>query len=162
MKFHESSKNRGIMCPPNCIRYPPILWTLTLWRRSIWMSQAISHDPSVLWWLMEFQLNFNYFPEKNHSTLSKQLENIIVKLGISKTFRTIKIKVLNGKQLYYVKKGWSFSLWWTIFLCFSVKSLETKVWILSVLERVAFYFVIMFFFLLYSFTLFWFLGYEYK
>ena len=111
---------------------------------------------------MEFQLNFNYFPEKNHSTLSKQLENIIVKLGISKTFRTIKIKVLNGKQLYYVKKGWSFSLWWTIFLCFSVKSLETKLWILSVLERVAFYFVIMFFFLLYSFTLFWFLGYEYK
>ena len=30
-----------------------------------------------------------------------------------------------------LKKGGSFSLWWTVFLWFSVKSLETKVWILS-------------------------------
>ena len=29
------------------------------------------------------------------------------------------------------KKGGSFSLWWTVFLWFSIKSLVTKVWILS-------------------------------
>ena len=40
----------------------------------------------------------NYFPEKNHSALSKQLTNILIKfctfkLSISKTLRTVEIKL---------------------------------------------------------------------
>ena len=35
----------------------------------------------------------NYFPEKNRSTLSKQLKNILTKFSISKTFSSVKIKL---------------------------------------------------------------------
>ena len=35
----------------------------------------------------------NYFPEKIHSTLSKQLTNIVVKFCTFKTFRLVKIKI---------------------------------------------------------------------
>ena len=39
----------------------------------------------------------NYFPEKNHSTLSKQLTNTVIKFCTFKTFRPgkIKLKVVN-------------------------------------------------------------------
>ena len=41
----------------------------------------------------------NYFPEKNHPALSKQLKNVPIKFSISKTFRFVKItlKVVNIK-----------------------------------------------------------------
>ena len=48
MKFHESSENRGVKCHPICIKYPPSLWTLILWRRSIWMSK-VSHIILEFW-----------------------------------------------------------------------------------------------------------------
>ena len=88
----------------------------------------------------------NYFPKKNHSALSKQLENIHIKFCTFKTFRTVKVNPENGKQLYCqldwpCKKGGSFSLWWTVFLdslWFSVKSVETKLWILSSFKEVTF------------------------
>ena len=52
-------------------------------------------------------------PEKNHSSLLKQITNILIKFC---TFETFKIKHKNRKQLYYqlqidyLKKGGSFSL----------------------------------------------------
>ena len=35
----------------------------------------------------------NYFSEKNHSALSKQLTNIVIKFCTFKTFRPVKIKL---------------------------------------------------------------------
>ena len=35
----------------------------------------------------------NIFPEKNNSTLSKQLKNILIEFGISKMFSFVKIKL---------------------------------------------------------------------
>ena len=52
---------------------------------------------------------------------------------------------------------WSFRLIW-----FSVKSLETKVWTLFSFKEVVFILWFCLFFLLYSFTFFWFFGYRYK
>ena len=38
----------------------------------------------------------NYFPEKNHPTLSKQLKNILQKFSISETLRSVMIKLKVG------------------------------------------------------------------
>ena len=64
--------------------------------------------------------------------------------------------------LLYTVIVYSFSLWWAVFLdslLFSVtvvKSLETEVLILSFFKEVAFILWLYLFFLLYSFTFFWF------
>ena len=95
----------------------------------------------------------NYLPEKSHSTLPKQLTNILIKLGILKMFRPVhfKLKVVNNSIIaldWLSKKRvgflYSFSLWWTVLwnsLWFSVavlKSLETKVLTLSSFKEVTF------------------------
>ena len=52
------------------------------------VSGSFNHDKNYAELCIE-----NYFPEKNHSTLSKQLTNIFVKFCIFKTYRPVKIKL---------------------------------------------------------------------
>ena len=62
-----------------------------VWWDPIILKQMLNHDKNYTELCIE-----NYFPEKNHSTLSKQLTNILIKFCFSKTF---KIKHKNRKQV---------------------------------------------------------------
>ena len=63
------------------------------------MMEPYNFEINIFW---NFSHNKNYtelcleisFPEKHHSTLSKQLTNILIKSSITKTFKSVKIKLI--------------------------------------------------------------------